>query len=614
MKILTVSIYSSDNYQVKYGYNQLMNHLGIPFRQIEDFENLENSSHNILVIPESSIIKNKENWNSALNRVCAAIIVGDTVSAFRECKFSQKNKLPPNISGFFSFEKHKHIPFFFEFPFVEAEKGDKVFGEILSQAGQVSNGIIWHQTGEAIQILIAPQIFRTISYFLCSGGLSLGKGSNENSTGDLQNSRLTQIPCVNMLENIFMLILLEIARKKNIPFVHKWYYPSSKEIAVCLTHDVDSLYKYSTVFSKIAIHQMKTGQYVEGARSLIFSVSSLLFKRIFFSSLPIFLQNALSTGSTARLDFSDAILSMIDLESKYHAPSSFFFLNNSSRKDSNYSLDDQMLEKLVKLIEKAGCEIGLHGSYYSYAGKMLNEEKERLEKTVGHKITGIRQHYLRLWIPQTWRLQSMSGLTYDTSIGDNFTPGFSMGCCLPFFANDENKETILPLVEIPLVIEDIALSQDGKTLDPDETLRLCEQITKTVSDVNGVITMDWHADYFDEQTSPGWTESYRRLLDYYSKLNVWFANGQQLCNWWISRTKISFVDVDHSSSTLKLKICSDGAIDNFTFRVFLPKNMVIRRVKANGARICRDRITRRGESVLLTLNLIPKTNEIEIET
>lgn len=218
MKILTVSIYSSDNYQVKYGYNQLMNHLGIPFRQIEDFENLENNSHNILVIPESSIIKNKENWNSALNRVCAAIIVGDTVSAFRECKFSQKNKLPPNISGFFSFEKHKHIPFFFEFPFVEAEKGDKVFGEILSQAGQVSNGIIWHQTDEAIQILIAPQIFRTISYFLYSGGLSLEKGSNENSTGDLQNSRLTQIPSVNMLENIFMLILLEIAKKKKYSF------------------------------------------------------------------------------------------------------------------------------------------------------------------------------------------------------------------------------------------------------------------------------------------------------------------------------------------------------------------------------------------------------------
>ena len=59
----------------------------------------------------------------------------------------------------------------------------------------------------------------------------------------------------------------------------------------------------------------------------------------------------------------------------------FFFISKNKHKfDSFYSLDEHRVQKILKMIDYRGHEIGLHGSYLSFDDhKILSEEKKYLK-------------------------------------------------------------------------------------------------------------------------------------------------------------------------------------------------------------------------------------------
>jgi hypothetical protein len=609
MRMLRVIFYSATSNPVRYGYNQLINHLGMPFEEINSFENLQNCSNDVLVIPETSQMVRMENVVCALNRFCAVVMIGDMANCFQNAEDYQVVH-PPKVSGFLDFGKFEHVPFFYEFPTLRAEKDTEVLGKIRSQTG-ISTGVLWCEKQDKIYVLIAPQIFKTISYFLASV-LSPLKEFKEKE--NRLHSKLTyaRIPVVNVLEQIFLQIMIRIARKKNVPLVHKWFYPSAKKTAICLTHDVDSLYRYSPIFAKLAIQNMRLGRYSEARNLALLSISSLFFKRVFFSSIPKPLESVLTAKSSIRYDFLDNVLSLVEIERKLNGTSSFFFLSSSSPKDSNYDFDDPKLRKLVRFLYKNGWEVGLHGSYYSHSYKVIAEEKSCLENSLGHRIYGIRQHYLRLWVPESWRYQSKVGLAYDTSLGYNHTQGFKAGCCLPFQAYDIKNETLLPLLEIPLILQDLSLSQHGKRIDPKEAVEICRKTSKIIYEVNGVFTLNWHVDY-DERTSPGWNMSYMKVLQDLSRRDAWLIDGFNLAKWWKSRSQVGFENIRWQNTALTFEIHSDTEVRAFTLRIFPPRGEAISNITANGARICEEETKHEEGFTLVSFNLEQGINRINIE-
>ena len=81
----------------------------------------------------------------------------------------------------------------------------------------------------------------------------------------------------------------------------------------------------------------------------------------------------------------------------------------------------------------------------------------RFESATGITPTTTRQHFLHWDIARTPQLQNAAGFTADATLGFNRTVGFRASTALPFRQFDVTADEALPLLEVPLVVEDSAL-------------------------------------------------------------------------------------------------------------------------------------------------------------
>jgi peptidoglycan/xylan/chitin deacetylase (PgdA/CDA1 family) len=240
----------------------------------------------------------------------------------------------------------------------------------------------------------------------------------------------------------------------------------------------------------------------------------------------------------------------VDLESKYGYRSTFFAAAHVGRPhhlDPFYYLDDTVywghqelpLWQALKRLEKGGWEVGLHGSYQSYLDpERLRQEREYLSQKLGRSVEGVRQHYLRLETPETWRSQSQAGFLYDSTLGFNEMPGFRAGIGLPFQPFGLERRERLDFLELPLVAMDSAvLGQATQNLTIDQATDRCIGILNKVAETNGLVVLSWHTNVLDQTHWPGWLEVYERILSYLQTRNVWVAPAGEIAAWWRKRTE-----------------------------------------------------------------------------
>ena len=128
---------------------------------------------------------------------------------------------------------------------------------------------------------------------------------------------------------------------------------------------------------------------------------------------------------------------IVELEKKYGATSTFFFLNETHKEISanfigRYKIKSKKMIDIIRWLEQEGAEIGLHGSYYSYNNlELLADEKYTLESITGHKIVSTRQHFLN-HDDSTMKIQREIGLKYDSTIGNKKTRKQVVKIC-PYF-------------------------------------------------------------------------------------------------------------------------------------------------------------------------------------
>lgn len=181
--------------------------------------------------------------------------------------------------------------------------------------------------------------------------------------------------------------------------------------------------------------------------------------------------------------------------------STFYFISDNSNGeiDCTYKIDDIEMKKLLQAISTRGHNIGLHASYYSFKDKnRITGEQKRLRDVVegiGIKqdTWGVRQHYLRFIIPDTFRHQEAAGLDYDATLGYAETPGFRCGTCFEFPVFDLHEKRKLNIVERPLIAMDASLLLSRYTGGerPDILGRFVtyKNICKRY---NGAFTLLWH--------------------------------------------------------------------------------------------------------------------------
>jgi len=349
-------------------------------------------------------------------------------------------------------------------------------------------------------------IFGTIGYLL-SGHLD----SSVSECGDVW-SEMLKIPVVDILEKLLFESLESLCKEKGIDVQAKPLWPNGKTFALCLTHDVDRVYKTYQYLPSV-LGNLRRGD-VGGLAREIFS---MLFRH----------------GKKNPYWTFDTIAR---LENDLGVKSTFFFLNESGRLNplswkswilfgGRYSIESRSVSALIRELRGGGFEIGVHGSYRSYkdAG-LLSSEREQLERVIGEQIAGVRQHYLN-HDESTFALQQSAGFLYDTTVGFRQGVGFRTGTCYPYYPFDVGTRRELTLLEIPLVIMDAALPRDGTMLDE------CMELMDVVSRNNGILSVLWHPGQFSESDHPGMMETYRKLVAEGLDRGACVMTAGDVCTW-----------------------------------------------------------------------------------
>jgi peptidoglycan/xylan/chitin deacetylase (PgdA/CDA1 family) len=281
-------------------------------------------------------------------------------------------------------------------------------------------------------------------------------------------------------------------------------YPDNKQFAVCLTHDVDEIYPplTHTLLSTLTC-------------LMVLDINGL--KRQAFWKL-------YGKERSPYWNFQE----IMDLEEKYGARSSFYFLaTNSDVKRFRYNIED--LEGELGRIVDHGWEVGLHGGYYSYMDpKEILLEKERLEQVLGRKVTGFRNHYLRFKVPDSWEALTKAGFEYDTTLGYNDIVGFRNGMCHPFKPYNLYTDKEINILEIPLALMDGTLFNSVGSYDG--AWKMTKRLIDTVASCCGVLTLNWHTNSFNCPFRDSYPRLYENILAYCHEKGAWMTCGEEIKN------------------------------------------------------------------------------------
>ena len=289
---------------------------------------------------------------------------------------------------------------------------------------------------------------------------------------------ITSLPVVNYYFDILK-TAIELSQGKSIP-ARSW---GNHQFAVCLTHDIDTC---ESAWLQGSFYALK--------RKDILTPISLMYKKV--------------SGNDAWFNFSE----ILEIESRYNAKSTFFFLPRNKTmfgiKNADYRIKDRKFKTVFDTIRHKGSEVGLHGSVGS------NRDTELLKEDIirtGSDIRGNRFHFL-LYDPKvTPGILENSGLLYDSSLGFAEAYGFRNSFCMPFKPYDILNDRPYSYWEIPLVLIDGTLQKYMKKSASDclsDVGSLVDEIRK----FGGCFTLLWHNTHFSQFKYPGWREVYMEIL------------------------------------------------------------------------------------------------------
>ena len=337
----------------------------------------------------------------------------------------------------------------------------------------------------------------------------------------------------NVLNTLGLLYTPVVDKAHVAEFKKKPQWPENKPFAVCLTHDVDDvsyfslrqiLRPFTTPFSGLQNRQDK----IKRLLKLGFNVLRVCKNQ--FSSDPLHCYER-----------------WLKIEEESGAKSTFFFwpgwknVTKHHVTDPIYDLKDHVVfdgnnctvAEMIQEIHRRRWEIGLHPSWYAYNDvDELKRQKEALEKALGHQIYSIRQHCLHYDIRVTPGVHSAAGFKYDSTLGFNDNIGFRFGTCYPWKLFDLESKKELPILEIPLIVQDTAMlnPSKGMRIDSKMALRYIILIAEEVEKVGGVLTLIWHPNEIINRES---RTLYLRTLNYLREKNAWITSLKEVGSWWL---------------------------------------------------------------------------------
>ncbi len=222
---------------------------------------------------------------------------------------------------------------------------------------------------------------------------------------------------------------------------------------------------------------------------------------------------------------------MRKVEKQYNIISSWYFLNrDGSPHDARYFFSEKRIKDVMSFLQKEGCEVGLHGSIKTASSEdAMKVALSSLKKAYSNEIVGTRQHFLKFFYPNTFKIQQKAGLKYDTSLGLAGHEGFRNSYCYPFKPYDVKEDKMIDIWEFPLNVMDGTLFY-YRNLNFDEAEKAVSKVVSEVQKFGGVFSLLWHNSMFDEYELPGITNFYNELLKTITLNSPSSISGKNLLN------------------------------------------------------------------------------------
>ena len=300
---------------------------------------------------------------------------------------------------------------------------------------------------------------------------------------------------------------------------YKTCWPENRPFALCLSHDMDHVTSFTA-----RERWRRLGRVVQegkaGTRETL---------RLLTHAAKGTIGDCLRKRILRRRDRFDNVGEWLKLEADLGFKSSLFFFAQNvrpyHRSDCAYSSSDPVqfdgnattVGKMMLEITGRGWDVGVHGSIASATEPdVLTGQKREIETVTGVPVLTTRQHYLQYDIRRTPAMQSGAGILADGTQGFNDTVGFRAGTSFPYRVWDWSANTLLPLWQIPLHIQDGPLMRASATAN--QAVARCVQLMDQVERVGGCLGLLFHPQHL--ATDLGFT-IYRMVLQEAHRRNAW---------------------------------------------------------------------------------------------
>lgn len=288
---------------------------------------------------------------------------------------------------------------------------------------------------------------------------------------------------------------------------------AGKEFAVCMTHDIDYVRKWS-----LGIVYRELVQYF-----LLGTKNGTLRERL--ERFRAFLK-----AVSARDDpFRSSIEKIVKVEKDAGIHATYFLkAGGTSKHDVSYRINGGYVRKLIKTLEAGGHEIGLHPSYHTFlSSAKMREEKQRLDRVLGKESSAVRQHFLRFSMPETWKVQAELNFHHDSTLGFSDHEGFRAGICHPFCPYDAERDEVIDLWEIPLLAMD-GTFQSYRNRSAEESLEIIKTLIRTVKKYRGVGVLLFHNTCYDDLDFPAWGTVFEHTLYFALKEGGFVGTAEEI--------------------------------------------------------------------------------------
>ncbi|MCK4386038.1 MAG: polysaccharide deacetylase family protein [candidate division Zixibacteria bacterium] len=429
---------------------------------------------------------------------------------------------------------------------------------VEEKSGREYPGITVEESKEQMRVMCYADLFASSFYLLTlqeeESGYEKKMKERFLAKGSLREKEdAVHLPIINHYFKILFELLQMVAKEREVPLISKKFWPSGSNLAVALTHDVDILDKWILYVLFRSWVLLKRGDF----KALI---------RMFLKS-PGFLFKG--NKSLRGIDL------ILEKEKRKDFNSTFFFLAGKPnlktilRSDITYSV--RKAKPAVEKILNSQGEVGLHGSLNSHLKKGdLREEKKNLDKFLPSPCVGIRQHFLCLKVPQTWRFQSESGFLYDCTLGYPDRSGFRSGFALPFQPYDAQADQEIGIWEINTNVMD----QTYDKYDPkgkEQIKREIEKLKDQLESANGgLLTLLWHTNVLEEFGFPGFLNLYGELLEGFARRKVFVSTAENITRFWKARKEVKLLDSKVENNGWQWRYQTTSPITDLTFYLNLP--------------------------------------------